>query len=83
MTDRDMQSYPTHTVTGTGQSIISNRISYFYNLHGESMTIDTACSSSLIGLHLGAQSLKTGDSDMVSSREHLSLNRTSNSSVLP
>ncbi|KAL4904773.1 hypothetical protein BDW74DRAFT_178346 [Aspergillus multicolor] len=62
--DRDMASYPTYTVTGTGQTILSNRISYFYDLHGESMTVDTACSSSLISLHLGCQSLRNGDSDM-------------------
>ncbi|KAB8238375.1 uncharacterized protein BDW43DRAFT_306237 [Aspergillus alliaceus] len=61
--DRDMASYPKYTVTGTGQTILSNRISYFYDFHGESMTVDTACSSSLICLHLGAQSLRNGESD--------------------
>lgn len=64
MTMRDLASYPKYTVTGTGNSILANRISYFYNLHGSSATIDTACSSSLVCLHLGAQSLKTGESDM-------------------
>lgn len=46
------------------------------------MTIDTACSSSLIGLHLGARSLKTGGSNMVSAREYSVFKRGSNSTVL-
>ena len=51
-------------MTGTGGAILANRISYFYNLHGTSVTVDTACSSSLVCLHLGNQSLKTGESDI-------------------
>lgn len=61
---KDMHNYPKYTVTGTGQSILANRISYFFDLHGESMTIDTACSSSLVGFHLGVESLKNKHSDM-------------------
>ncbi|KAL2813982.1 hypothetical protein BJX63DRAFT_393264 [Aspergillus granulosus] len=64
MTMRDLASYPKYTVTGTGNSILANRISYFYNLHGPSATIDTACSSSIVALHLGLQSLKSGESDI-------------------
>ena len=40
-----------YTMTGTSLSIIANRVSYFFDLHGPSMTIDTACSSSLVALH--------------------------------
>ncbi|KAK2746039.1 putative Hybrid PKS-NRPS biosynthetic cluster [Myotisia sp. PD_48] len=61
---KDLEYYPKYTVTGTGDSILANRISYFYDLHGPSMTIDTACSSSLIALHLGNQSLLTGESEL-------------------
>lgn len=32
------------------------------------MTIDTACSSSLIAMHLGIQSLRTGEAKMVSTQ---------------
>lgn len=47
MTTKDLSQYPKYAVTGNGNAIISNRISYCYNLHGPSMTLDTACSSSL------------------------------------
>lgn len=49
-----------YTATGTAASILANRISYTFDLHGPSATIDTACSSSLFAVHLGAQSIVTG-----------------------
>ncbi|KAL2869028.1 uncharacterized protein BJX67DRAFT_379511 [Aspergillus lucknowensis] len=64
MTTKDLEYYPKYTVTGTGNSILANRISYFYNLHGPSATIDTACSSSLVCFHMGAQSLRNGEADI-------------------
>ena len=64
MTTKDLQSYPKYTVTGTGNSILANRISYFYNLHGPSATIDTACSSSLVCFHMGNQSIRNNESDL-------------------
>ena len=42
---------------------ISNKVSYFFNLHGPSMTIDTMCSSSLTALHLACQSIRDGECD--------------------
>ena len=41
--------------------MLSNRLSYFFNLKGPSITIDTACSASLVALHLACQSLKAGE----------------------
>lgn len=64
MTTKDLQHYPKYTVTGTGNSILANRISYFYNLHGPSATIDTACSSSLVCFHMGNQSIRNNESDL-------------------
>lgn len=64
MTTKDLEYYPKYTVTGTGNSILANRISYFYNLHGPSATVDTACSSSLVCFHLGAQSLRDAEADI-------------------
>ncbi|CAI6031548.1 unnamed protein product [Clonostachys chloroleuca] len=64
MTTKDLVTYPKYTVTGTGNAVLSNRISYFYDLHGPSMTIDTACSSSLVCFHLGNRSVAEGESDI-------------------
>ncbi|KAL8725318.1 MAG: hypothetical protein Q9166_007424 [cf. Caloplaca sp. 2 TL-2023] len=64
MTTKDLLTYPKYTVTGTGNSILANRISYFYNLHGPSATVDTACSSSLVCLHMGNQSIRNHESDI-------------------
>ncbi|TVY17879.1 Hybrid PKS-NRPS synthetase prlS [Lachnellula arida] len=59
---RDPDSTPIYIGTGTARSILSNRISYFFDWHGPSMTIDTACSSSLVSLHQAVQSLRNGES---------------------
>ncbi|KAK9776195.1 putative Polyketide synthase [Seiridium cardinale] len=60
----DTEINPKYQATGISSSMLSNRLSWFYDLRGPSITIDTACSSSLAGLHLGCQSLLTGESDM-------------------
>jgi hybrid polyketide synthase / nonribosomal peptide synthetase ACE1 len=60
--DGDM--IPKYALTGTANSILSNRISYFFDWKGPSMTIDTACSSSLVALHQAVQSLRSGESDV-------------------
>ncbi len=48
-------------MTGTGAAILSNRISYFFDLRGPSMTIDTFCSSTLVGLHEAVKAIQSGD----------------------
>ncbi|KAJ5429570.1 hybrid PKS-NRPS biosynthetic cluster [Penicillium cf. griseofulvum] len=58
---RDPEVLPTYNATGTAISIMSNRLSYFFNLKGPSVTLDTACSSSLVALHQAIQGLRAGD----------------------
>ena len=62
MLGRDWDNFPTYTATGISRSIMSNRVSYFFDWHGPSMTIDTACSSSLVAIHLAVQALRSGES---------------------
>jgi acyl transferase domain-containing protein/SAM-dependent methyltransferase len=58
---RDIETVPRYAATGTARSIVSNRLSYFFDWHGPSMTIDTACSSSLVAVHLASKALRDGD----------------------
>ncbi|KAI1264396.1 hypothetical protein F5Y18DRAFT_390351 [Xylariaceae sp. FL1019] len=60
---RDPEYVLPYSVTGSGITIISNRINYVFNLKGPSMTVDTACSSSLYALHLACSAIQTGDCD--------------------
>ena len=58
----DGEAVPKYAATGTARSIMSNRISYFFNWNGPCMTIDTACSSSLVAVHQAVQVLRSGES---------------------
>ena len=60
----DPEATARHTIAGVSNTFLSNRVSWFYDFQGQSMTIDTACSSSMIGVHLAVQSLRSGESEM-------------------
>jgi polyketide synthase PksL len=49
------------SVLGSSAASIANRVSYYFDFHGPSMTIDTMCSSSLTAIHLACQSLISGE----------------------
>ena len=66
MLSRDVENANMYHSTGNGSAMLSNRLSWFYDLKGPSLSLDTACSSSLVALHLACQSLRTGESSMVS-----------------
>jgi polyketide synthase 13 len=54
-----------YAITGNSTAIIANRVSYFFDFRGPSMSIDTACSSSLVAMHQGVQALRNGEADVV------------------
>ena len=58
---KDVDDIPIYISTGTSANILSNRISYLFDLKGPSITMDTACSSSLVALHTACQSLRSGE----------------------
>lgn len=67
----DMYEQSMYQATGSGNSMMANRISWFYDLRGPSFVIDTACSSSMLALHEACRELYSGNSTMVSSQAHL------------
>jgi len=59
---RDPENAPKYQVTGTGSSMLANKVSYFFDLKGPSLVVNTACSGSLVALHLACQSIQLGES---------------------
>ncbi|XLS29490.1 non-ribosomal peptide synthase/polyketide synthase [Flavobacteriaceae bacterium M23B6Z8] len=50
--------------TGAALSMASNRLSYYYDFRGPSLSIDTACSSSLVSVHTAVQNIRNGQCKM-------------------
>lgn len=52
------------SAVGITLALLSNRLSYVFDLTGPSLSIDTACSSSMVATHYAIQSLRNGDCGM-------------------
>ncbi|MEU5762605.1 polyketide synthase Pks13 [Nocardia sp. NPDC047648] len=53
-----------YAIMGSVSSIIPNRVSYFFDFRGPSVSIDTACSSTLVAVHEAVQALRGGEADL-------------------
>jgi len=62
---KDPTTQAKYMAVNTAPAILANRLSWFYDLRGESISLDTACSSSLNALHLSCQALRDRRSTMV------------------
>ncbi|ATL64995.1 polyketide synthase Pks13 [Nocardia terpenica] len=51
-------------IMGSASAIIPNRVSYFFDFRGPSVSVDTACSSTLVAVHGAVQALRSGDADL-------------------
>lgn len=61
----DINRQSMYQSTGCGNSMLSNRLSWFYDLRGPSFSIDTACSSSMVALHEACRDIQDGTTSMV------------------
>src|SRR5918999_1035222 len=52
------------TAASVTMTMLSNRLSYAFDLTGPSVTMDTACSSSMVSTHYACQSIWSGDCEM-------------------
>ncbi|TRX91051.1 hypothetical protein FHL15_008033 [Xylaria flabelliformis] len=60
ISSRDQLLTSEYFSTGSSRAILANRISYFFNFRGPSLSLDTACSSGLFALDLAIQALRDG-----------------------
>ncbi|KAH8900475.1 hypothetical protein GQ53DRAFT_862683 [Thozetella sp. PMI_491] len=61
---KDSETLQRNFIGGVGTATLSNRVSYFFDLQGPSMTIDTGCSGGLVALHQACQSIRLGESEV-------------------
>ncbi|KAK3317264.1 putative polyketide synthase [Cercophora scortea] len=61
MLGRETQPWGIHRISGSGDFVVANRLSYEFDLQGPSMTIRTACSSALVALNEACAAISRGD----------------------
>lgn len=61
MWGKEVQVYGQYRVSGYGDFMLPNRISYEMDLHGPSFLVRTACSSSMMALHEACNAITRGD----------------------
>lgn len=61
---RDIDATPRYLATGTATFMAANRLSYFFDLSGPSLSVDSACSSTMVALHQAVRSLQTDEASM-------------------
>lgn len=61
---QDGSQLPHLHLTGTGDAIMSARISYWLDLRGPCHTLDTGCSGSMVAVHEACEALRTGQATM-------------------
>ncbi|KAH8797946.1 putative polyketide synthase [Xylogone sp. PMI_703] len=64
LTAEDLPTTTTWTAAGSAQCMFANRLSYFFDLAGPSISLDAACASSSYAVHMACQSLRTGECNM-------------------
>ncbi|KAK8018590.1 hypothetical protein PG991_007780 [Apiospora marii] len=62
--NRDSENPPQYAGLGFGISMLANRLSWFFDLHGASVGLDSACSSSAMAIDIACQGLRDRTSDM-------------------
>ncbi|KAK2748478.1 Type I Iterative PKS [Myotisia sp. PD_48] len=61
MFSKEAQQWGMHRIVGTGDFVISNRLSYEFDIKGPSMTIRTGCSAALVALNEACAAISKGD----------------------
>ncbi|RDL41700.1 Thiolase-like protein [Venustampulla echinocandica] len=64
LASKDPERMSKYTATGVAATMLANRISWFFNLKGTSVTMDSACSSSMVALDSACQGLWNNTTSM-------------------
>lgn len=61
MQEQNVYHVNQYYATGNSIGMLASKLSYFYDLHGPSISVDTACSSSLTALYYACKSIEDKD----------------------